>query len=76
MIVTVGYCMTRLAGARLRRRPTVPDLDISHVVMGVAMAGLLVPRLGVLPDGTWRRCSACCEIVMSITMGYMLIMML
>jgi hypothetical protein len=54
MIVTAGYCMTRLAGARLRRRPTVPDLDISHVVMGVAMAGLLVPRLGVLPDGTWE----------------------
>jgi len=38
MMVTAGYCMTRLAAARLRRRPTVPDLDISHVVMGVAMA--------------------------------------
>lgn len=54
MMVTAGYCMTRLAAARLRRRPTVPDLDISHVVMGVAMAGLLVPRLSVLPDGAWE----------------------
>ena len=54
MIVTAGYCMTRLAAVRLRRRPTMPDLDISHVVMGVAMAGLLVPRLSVLPDGAWE----------------------
>jgi hypothetical protein len=63
MIVTAGYCMTRLAGARLRRRPTVPDLDISHVVMGVAMAGLLVPRLSVLPDGAW-------EAVFSLALGW------
>jgi hypothetical protein len=63
MIVTAGYCMTRLAAARLRRRPTVPDLDISHVVMGVAMAGLLVPRLSVLPDGAW-------EAVFGVALGW------
>ena len=27
---------------------------VSHVAMGLAMAGMLVPRLKVLPDGVWE----------------------
>ena len=29
-------------------------MDIVHVLMGVAMAGVLVPRLSTLPDGAWE----------------------
>jgi len=54
MIVTAVYCVSRLAAARLRGRPTEPDVDIVHVLMGVAMAGMLVPRLRSLPDGAWE----------------------
>jgi len=53
MIVTAAYCLGRLAVARLRRRPAEPDADTAHFVMGVAMAGMLVPRLDWLPDGAW-----------------------
>lgn len=54
MIVTAVYCVSRLAAARLRGRPTEPDVDIVHVLMGVAMAGMLVPPLRSLPDGAWE----------------------
>jgi hypothetical protein len=54
MIVTAVYCVSRLAAARLRGRPTEPDVDIVHVLMGAAMAGMLVPRLRSLPDGVWE----------------------
>jgi len=63
MIVTAGYCVTRLVTARLRRRPTVPDVDLSHVVTGVAMAGMLVPRLRSVPDGAW-------EVVFAAALGW------
>jgi hypothetical protein len=63
MIVTAAYCVTRLLAARLGRRPTAPDADIVHVVMGVAMAGMLVPRLSWLPDGAW-------EVVFGVATGW------
>jgi hypothetical protein len=63
MIVTAGYCVTRLVTARLRRRPTVPDVDLSHVATGVAMAGMLVPSLRSLPDGAW-------EVVFAAALGW------
>ena len=30
------------------------DVNVSHVAMGLAMAGMLVPRLNLLPDGLWE----------------------
>jgi Domain of unknown function (DUF5134) len=54
MIVTAVYCVSRLAAARLQGRPTEPAVDFVHVLMGVAMAGMLVPRLSLLPDGAWE----------------------
>ena|SRR6516164_7226155 len=54
MIVTAGYCAGRLAVARSRRRATEVDADMLHTVMGVAMAGMLVPRVSPLPDGVWE----------------------
>jgi Domain of unknown function (DUF5134) len=63
MIVTAAYCVTRLLAARLGRRPTAPDADIVHVVMGVAMAGMLVPRLSWLPGSAW-------EVVFAVATGW------
>jgi hypothetical protein len=54
MIVTVVYCAGRLAVARLRRRPTEVDADSVHVVMGIAMAGMLLPGLSALPTKAWE----------------------
>ena len=54
MIVTAVYCATRLAAAWRWRRPTDYDADGAHVFMGVAMAGMLVPRLDLVPHGGWE----------------------
>ena len=43
------YCAGRLAAARRWHRPTELDTDGAHVVMGVAMAGMLVSGLRTLP---------------------------
>jgi Domain of unknown function (DUF5134) len=53
MIVTAAYSASRLAVSRLRGQATEFDADALHAVMGAAMAGMLVPRLNVLPDSVW-----------------------
>jgi Domain of unknown function (DUF5134) len=53
MILTAAYSAGRLAISRLRGQATEFDADALHAVMGAAMAGMLVPRLNVLPDGAW-----------------------
>ena len=53
MIVIAAYSASRLAISRLRRRATEFDADALHAVMGAAMAGMLVPRLSVLPGSAW-----------------------
>jgi hypothetical protein len=54
MIATAIYCAGRLATARLWQRITEVDADAVHVVMGVAMAGMLLPRLSPLPVTAWE----------------------
>lgn len=54
MIATAMYCTGRLAAARLWRRSTEIEADSVHVVMGVAMAGMLLPRLSPLPATAWE----------------------
>jgi hypothetical protein len=54
MIATAAYCLTRLALSWRQRRPTDRQVDAVHVLMGVAMTGMLVPRLRVLPPGGWE----------------------
>jgi uncharacterized protein DUF5134 len=54
MIATAIYCAGRLAAARLWRRFTEVDTDSVHVVMGVAMAGMLLPGLSPLPGTVWE----------------------
>ena len=54
MIAVAAYCASRLVVARWRRRPTDVDSDGAHVVMGVAMAGMLVTGLRFGPAGAWE----------------------
>jgi hypothetical protein len=53
MLTVAVYCAGRLAAARWWHRPTELDTDGAHVVMGVAMAGMLVAGLHTLPTGLW-----------------------
>jgi hypothetical protein len=55
MLAVAVYCTGRLVAARRWRRPTELDTDGAHVVMGVAMAGMLVSGLRApLPAGLWE----------------------
>jgi len=54
MLTVACYCAGRLAVARRWRRPTALDTDAGHVLMGVAMAGMLVARLHILPAAAWE----------------------
>ena len=54
MLTVATYCAGRLAVARRWQRPTELDTDAGHVLMGLAMAGLLVSRLRILPAAAWE----------------------
>ncbi len=54
MLTVATYCIGRLLAARRWHRPTELDTDGAHIVMGVAMAGMLVPGLRTLPTGAWE----------------------
>jgi hypothetical protein len=53
MLLIAVSSASRLAIWRLRGRHTDPDIDALHVLMGVAMAGMLRPGLGSVPDPAW-----------------------
>jgi len=53
MVATAVYCVSRLVAAWRWQRPTEYDADSVHVLMGVAMAGMLVPRLNPLAGTGW-----------------------
>ncbi len=54
MILTAAYCVSRLVVAWRQHRPTDYQVDGVHVLMGIAMAGMLVPRLRVFWAGGWE----------------------
>jgi hypothetical protein len=54
MIAIAVYCAGRLVLSRLPRRKTEADADAVHVLMGVAMAGMLLPWLSPLPSTAWE----------------------
>ena len=54
MLTVATYCAGRLTVTRRWQRPTELDTDAGHVLMGLAMAGLLVARLRILPAATWE----------------------
>ena len=56
-LVVIGVALfsaARLIASRGRRRTGEADADAVHVVMGVAMAGMFVPRLATFPDPVWE----------------------
>lgn len=53
MILTAAYSASRLAASRLRGLAIEADTDGLHVLMGTAMAGMLVPALNFLRGGAW-----------------------
>ncbi len=54
MLATAAYCAVRLAVSHIWRRGTERDVDLMHVVMGVAMAGMLVSRLNPFTNQVWE----------------------
>jgi hypothetical protein len=54
MIATALYCAVRLAVPRLWNRPSEHDVDAVHLLMGVAMAGMLLPALDFLAAPVWE----------------------
>jgi hypothetical protein len=53
MVAVSLYCGGRLVVARRWNRPSHYDVNVSHVMMGLAMAGMFVPRWNLLPDRIW-----------------------
>jgi Domain of unknown function (DUF5134) len=54
MLVVAAVSAGRLvASPRWRRGDSGTDVDIVHLLMGIAMAGMLVSGLQTLADGAW-----------------------
>jgi Domain of unknown function (DUF5134) len=55
MLVVATVSAARIAAARpWRRGAVVVDTDVAHLLMALAMAGMLAPALGTLPDVAWE----------------------
>lgn len=54
MLLIAAGSATRLALWRLRGRDAEPEADVVHLLMGVAMAGMLEPVLSPVPATAWR----------------------
>jgi hypothetical protein len=54
MLLIAAGSVVRLGIWRLRRRAAEPETDALHALMGVAMAGMLEPRISPVPDSAWR----------------------
>jgi cytochrome b561 len=54
MLAIAVYCAGRLVFARVRHCTTEREVDAVHVVMGTAMAGMLVSRLNIVADRVWE----------------------
>ncbi len=54
MLLIAAGSVVRLALWRLRGRAAEPEADALHVLMGVAMAGMLEPGLSPFPYVAWR----------------------
>ena len=54
MLVVAAVSAARLVAARpWQRGAVITDTDISHLLMGVAMAGMLASSLATLPNHAW-----------------------
>lgn len=66
MAVVAVYSAGRLGAARAWSRPTHIDIDISHVLMGTAMAGMLASGINPVPSGAW-------EVVFAVLAAYFVV---
>ena len=73
MLVVAAVSAARLVAARPwqqgAQRVALADIDISHLLMAIAMAGMLVASLQTLPNGVWSVIFA----VMTAWFGYRVI---
>lgn len=53
LVLVGGYCLARLVAAAPLGRRTHYDVNLGHVLMAVAMAGMLVHRWQLLPNWAW-----------------------
>jgi Domain of unknown function (DUF5134) len=54
MLVIAGSCAVRLVSSWRRLGWSAkPEGNVLHVLMGIAMAGMLEPRLSPVPDAVW-----------------------
>jgi Domain of unknown function (DUF5134) len=55
MLVVAAVSAARLAAAQpWRHGSVIIDTDIAHLLMAIAMAGVLAPGLSTLPDAAWE----------------------
>jgi hypothetical protein len=55
MLAVAAVSAARLTAARpWRRAATAIDSDVAHLLMAIAMAGMLAPGLSTLPDRVWE----------------------
>jgi hypothetical protein len=55
MLMVAAVSAARLVAARpWQRGAVITDTDISHLLMAIAMAGMLAPSLTTLPSGAWE----------------------
>ncbi len=54
MVAVSVYCIARLVLFRRLGRRNHVDVNVSHVLMGFAMVGMLVPRWNVIPNAIWE----------------------
>jgi hypothetical protein len=54
MLMVASYSLSRLMVARAWSRAIHRDVDVAHVLMGTAMAGMLVLDLNPFPSGVWE----------------------
>jgi len=67
MLAVAAISAARLVAARpWQPGAVVTDTDISHLLMGIAMAGMLTPSLSTLPNGVWVAVFA----VLTVWFGY------
>jgi hypothetical protein len=67
MLVVAALSAARLAASRAwQRGSVVTDTDVAHLLMAIAMAGMLTASLTTLPDGWWEVVFA----IMTVWFGY------
>ena len=54
VLIVAGYSAGRLLASRAWARPAHFDLDVVHLLMGLAMAGMFVAALNPVPPGLWE----------------------